>query len=157
VLVLDVSPPALGPIEAVTRLAAHMVATSLLSAQLPQVLITLGGRGTVAIVNQRTDLIELWTRRSPELADPKRGLTQAIGMARTLQDSPVQPVILLLSHAWLGADQDDLPEAPNLRALFVQYPGYDITPPLAERCERWESVPAGETEGLEWVLGRLLG
>lgn len=157
VLVLDTSPPVFGPIEAVTRLAAHIAASSLIAAQLPLVLVTLGGRGRVEVLSRRADLVSIWTERTLDLAEPRRGLALAQGMARTIRDGQLPPAILLLSHAWCAAEEHDLEAPPGLRALFVQYPRQDIKPPFADRCERWESVPSGTTDALEQVLGRLLG
>jgi hypothetical protein len=40
--------------------------------------------------------------------------------------------------------------------LFVQYPGQQVVPALASRCERWHSVAAGTRGGLAPLLGDLL-
>jgi hypothetical protein len=37
--------------------------------------------------------------------------------------------------------------------LFVQYPGHEVRPPIASRCERSESVPSGSMARLSEVLG----
>ncbi len=50
-----------------------------------------------------------------------------------------------------------LPDVPGLRGFFVQYTGRTVRPPMAEACERWESVTAEEVTGLEERLGRLVG
>ncbi|MBL8422200.1 MAG: hypothetical protein JNK06_01620, partial [Candidatus Accumulibacter phosphatis] len=125
--------------------------------QIPLVLVTLGGRGRVEILSRRADLVSIWTERSLDLAEPQRGFARAQGMARSLAGGSLPPVVLLLTHAWFAAEARDLEAPPNLRALFVQYPRQHVEPPLAALCERWESVAAGTTDGLDRVLGRLLG
>ncbi len=62
----------------------------------------------------------------------------------------------VLSHAWFGADEN-IPAAPNMHGLFVQYPNCDVRPAMAGACERWESVGAGETSNMLDILGRLAG
>jgi hypothetical protein len=74
VLVLDVSPPCFGPVEAVTRLAAHITAATLLRAGQPVVLVTTRGSGTVQPLARPADLVALWTQRSLDLARPARTL-----------------------------------------------------------------------------------
>ncbi len=157
VLVLDVSPPTFGPVEGATRLAAHVIASSLLEAGLPLVLVTAGGRGSVRTLERPSDLVDLWTSRSPEGADDAGALRLASAMRETLAGDELAPVVVLLSHAFFGADEDALPDVPGLRGFFVQYPGRTVRPTLAEACERWQSVAAGEVEGLEERLGRLVG
>ncbi len=156
VLVLDVSPPVFGPVEQTTRLAAHVVAASLLDAGLPVVLVTAGGQGGVQTLERPADLAVIWTERSAEGADEPGVLRLARAMRETLAGDALPPVVILLSHVFYGADEE-LPEVPSLRGLFVQYPGRTVCPPLAEACERWQSVAPGEFEGLEERLGRLVG
>lgn len=45
----------------------------------------------------------------------------------------------------------------NLRALFIQYPGQNIRPSWADRCERWESLGHDQVDRLGAVLARLIG
>ncbi len=157
VLVLDISPPTFGPVERATRLAAHVIASSLLEAGLPLVLVTAGGRGSVRTLERPSDLVDLWTLRSLEGADEAAAVRLARAMRETLAGDELAPVVVLLSHVFFGADEDVLPEVPGLRGFFVQHPGRAVRPPLAEACERWESVAAGEVVGLEERLGRLVG
>ncbi len=156
VLVLDVSPPVFGPVERTTRLAAHVVASSLLDAGLPVVLVTAGGRGSVRTLERPADLVEVWTERSLEGADEPGALRVARAMRETLAGDALSPVIVLLSHVFYGADEEP-PEVPGLRGFFVQYPGRTVRPTMAAACERWESVGPGEFEGLGDRLGRLVG
>jgi ATP-dependent Clp protease ATP-binding subunit ClpC len=156
VLLLDVSPPTFGPVETVTRLAAHAVASSLLEAGLPVVLITVGGEGSFHPLERREDLVEIWTRRSLEEAQEARALTAARAMAETLREGALEPIVLVLSHAFFGAEAAPSP-APGLRGLFVGYPGGAARPALAEACERWEVLVAGEVESLHDRLGGLVG
>ena len=157
VLVLDVSPPTFGPVERATRLAAHVIASTLLEAGLPAVLVTAGGRGSVRALERRSDLVDLWTLRSLEGADEAAAVRVARAMRETLAGDELAPIVVLLSHVFFGADEEVLRDVPGLRGFFVQYPGRAVRPPLAETCERWESVGAGELEGLEQRLGRLVG
>jgi ATP-dependent Clp protease ATP-binding subunit ClpC len=157
VLLLDVSPPCFGPVEAITRLAAHIAAATLIQAGQPVVLVTAGGNGTVEALTRRADLVAIWTRRSLDPAEPRVALATARAMARTLHDGGPDPALVLLTHAWFGADEERLPLPEGLRALFVQYPGQQVTPPLAPGCARWETLASGTTDGLEQVMGRLVG
>ncbi len=156
VVVLDVSPPTFGPIEATTRLAAHVIASSLLAAQVPVVLTLLGGEGSVHVVERREDLLEIWTRRSLEPADAAGGLRVARAMREALRDGPLEPVVVVLSQSFFGYDDEALPEVPQLRGLFVHYPGMRPTPALADSCQRWAGVDAKTSElssTLAWLLG----
>jgi ATP-dependent Clp protease ATP-binding subunit ClpC len=156
VLLLDVSPPTFGPVEAVTRLAAHAVASSLLEAGLPAVLITAGGEGSFHPLERREDLVEIWIRRSLEEAQEARALAAARAMAETLRDGALEPIVLVLSHAFFGAEAAHSPTS-GLRGLFVSFPGRAARPTLAEACERWEVLGAGEIERLHHRLGELVG
>jgi WD40 repeat protein len=157
VLVLDVSPPSYGPVEATTRLAAHVMGSSLLEAGLGVVLVTVGGPGEVRILEREADLVDVWTLRSLEPASAVRGLRRAAGMREAVKDGQGEPVIVVLSHAYFGLEEDLPAELPGLRGLFVQYPGQRVRPALSALCERWETVGPGETGGLSAALGRLLG
>jgi len=156
VLVLDVSPPSYGPVEATTRLAAHVLASSLLQAGLPVVLVTAGGRGEVYSLDRLADLVEIWTRRSLEPAAAGQSLRAARALRETLREGPLEPAVVVLAHAYFGAE-DQAPALSCLRGLFVQYPGQQVRPPLAAACERWESVAAGETATLAGRLARVAG
>lgn len=155
VLVLDVSPPTFGPVEAITRLAAHILAASSLEAGQPLFLITAGGEGTAHAVERADDLVEIWTARSHEPARERACLHAARAVRHALHGSVLEPVIVLLTHPYFGAEAR-LPTMPTLRALFVQYPRQRVTPALASACECWESVAAGDTAALPSRLGRLL-
>ncbi len=156
VLVLDVSPPVFGPVEQTTRLAAHVVASSLLDAGLPVVLVTAGGSGSVRTLEGPADLVEIWTERSLEGADEAGILRLARAMRETLAGDALSPIVVLLSHVFFGAD-GEMPEVSGLRGLFVQYPGRAVRPTLAAACERWDRIGSGEVEGLAERLGRLVG
>ncbi|HLX08126.1 MAG TPA: WD40 repeat domain-containing protein [Thermoanaerobaculia bacterium] len=156
VLLLDVSPPSYGPVEAMTRLAAHVLASSLLQAGLPVVLVTAGGHGEVHSLDRLADLVEIWTRRSLEPAAAGQSLRAARALRETLREGPLEPAVVLLAHAYFGAE-DQVPAQPCLRGLFVQYPGQHVRPPLAGACERWESIAAGDTAMLADRLARVAG
>ena len=72
VLLLDVSPASFGPVEAITRLAAYVLASTLRQARLPAWLVTAGGAGTASLLEQPADLVEIWSRRTLEPARPAR-------------------------------------------------------------------------------------
>jgi hypothetical protein len=62
----------------------------------------------------------------------------------------------LLSHAWYGAN-DLLPVVQDLRALFVQYPGQGVAPPLARHCAKWASVAHDAGVEIKRALCGLVG
>jgi WD40 repeat protein len=160
VLLLDVSPASFGPVEATTRLAAYVLASTLLQARLPVWLVTAGGGGTAALLEQPADLVEIWTRRTLEPARPGRALAAARALrANLVGQSAFEPVIVLLAHAHFGAEE----EAPmpsglvqGLRGLFVHHAGQGGRPAWAAQCERWSAVSAGTESALLTVLGELL-
>jgi WD40 repeat protein len=156
VLLLDVSPPTYGPVEALTRPAAPILAASLVAAGQPVVLVTAGGRGTTRPLEQRRDLVDLWTARSSAPAEAAGALRAAWACRAQLGVGPDEPLIVALTHAYFGAEEVGLPRVPGLRGLFVQYPGQQVRPALAAQCERWESVPAGSIGSLVPALTRLL-
>jgi hypothetical protein len=158
VLLLDTSPPTFGPVEAITRLAAFIVARTLRDAGVPVVLITPGEQGEQVLPLEHTaDLIEIWTHRTLQPLDAARALRLASAVRANLHDgSGPEPVILLLTQAWCGAEVA-VPVIENLRGLFVQYPGQQVRPALAAQCARWQSVAAGQSEGLANILGYVLG
>jgi ATP-dependent Clp protease ATP-binding subunit ClpC len=156
VVVLDVSPPTFGPVEATTRLAAHVLAAALRAGGLPAVLVTAGGAGAVRPLAEAADLLEVWAWRSLEPADAGRALRLARALCGQLAGGPLRPAIVVLSHPHFGAEGGPWPAVPGLRGLFVQYPGRRDRPALAAACERWEEVPAGRTAALGDVLARLL-
>ncbi len=135
-----------------------MVARTLLDAGVPVVLVTPGDTGELVLeLTRPTDLVEVWTQRTLTQADPVRLLRLASAVRANLRaDSGLEPVTLLLTQPWFGADED-VPPITGLRGLFVQYPRYDVRPALAAHCERWHSLPARQTAGLASILGQLLG
>jgi ATP-dependent Clp protease ATP-binding subunit ClpC len=157
VIVLDISPPCFGPIEALTRPAAHALATTLRQHQIPVVLLAAGGQATVHLLDQPADLLQLFTRRTRQPVHTADTLAQAQALCRTLQGHDRTPLILLLTHPWWGVDAPHLPAPPHLRALFVQYPGKPVHPVWAERCERWETIGPEQGDRLAVVMGRLIG
>jgi hypothetical protein len=160
VLLLDVSPGSFGPVEATTRLAAYALASTLVQARLPVWLVTAGGAGTAAFLEQPADLVEIWARRTLEPARPAR----ALGAARSLRNNLVgrgafEPVIVLLAQAYFGADEEEaMPTGlvPGLRGLFVKHTGQGGRPAWAGRCERWAVESVGKESGVVTVLRELL-
>jgi hypothetical protein len=160
VLLLDVSPGSFGPIESTTRLAAYVLAATLMQAKLPVWLVTAGGKGTAAQLEQPSDLVEIWTRRTLESPRPARALATARALLATLVgQSAFEPVILLIAQAYFGAEeQNHLPTGvvPGLRALFVNHAGQSSRPPWSAHCERFRVVVAGKEPSAVPALGELL-
>ncbi len=109
------------------------------------------------MLERSADLVEVWTQRSLEGAHVARSLKLARGLRDQMRDGlGAEPIVVLLTHVWYGADEDP-PPVPELRGLFVQYPGQAVRPALAAQCQRWESVTPGHMSGLGDLLGRLVG
>ncbi len=157
VLVLDVSPPCFGPVEGLTRPAAHALASTLRRLGLPVVLVAAEGEGTIHLLDDPADLLKLLTLRTLKAVDASRVMTTAERLSGHLRGGVMEPVVVLLTHPWWGAEAPDLGTASHLRALFVQYPGREVRPRWADRCERWESLGPGQHANLPQVLGRLIG
>jgi WD40 repeat protein len=160
VLLLDVSPASFGPVESTTRLAAYVLASTLIQARMPLWLVTAGGAGTAAILEQPADLVEIWTRRTLEPARPQRALAAARALrAALVGPDAFEPVIVLLAHTNFGADEEaPMPAGlvPGLRGLFVHHVGHGGRPAWSPHCERWSAVNAGKESGLVTVLGELM-
>lgn len=155
-LVLDVSPPCFGAIEAMLRPAAQLLAASRLHAGQTVLLIAAGGVGQVRPLTQPADLLDVWTLRSLQPAAAAAVLHLAATLRGSWRETVLEPVIVVLSQPWFGSGEA-LPTLPGLRGLFVQYPGTTVQPTLAVRCERWESVDTGDPARLPELLTRLLG
>ncbi len=158
VLLLDVTPPAFGPVEATTRIAAYAVAKSLRQANIPVVLITTGEKQDRMLQLDNTEnLVEIWTERTLAPANEVRTLKLANAVRTNLKDeSGQEPMILLLTQPWFGAEKN-MPRVQGLRGLFIQYPNMDVKPSIAHLCEKWETLAAGQTAELGQVLGYLMG
>ena len=159
VLLLDVSPPVQSTVEQITRPAAFAVMQSLQKSGVPIYLVTTGeGEELVMPLRNIQEGIEIWTKRTWQIANVTKSLETAEQVRNNLWDgNGVEPITLLLTHPWLGAETDVIPRMRGLRGLFVQYPGQNVEPALAKYCDRWESLKSGETENLEAVLGYLFG
>ncbi|MCP4250246.1 MAG: WD40 repeat domain-containing protein, partial [bacterium] len=157
VILLDVSPPVFGPVEATTRLAAHTAARAVLEAGLTAMLVTPTDTGPPMVALERpSDLAEIWTRRSFNPADEPRLLALAQALRAALPHEPgIPPLVLLLTHTWFGAEAD-LPALPHLRGLFVQHPGHPTPPVLAGRCERHLCLRPGDLTNLAQQLAEVL-
>ena len=156
VLVLDVSPPVFGPVEAMTRPAAHAVATTLRAAGVAVALVTAGGAGTARLADTATAALAALTERSLDLADAVAAMARAETLRRSLRGRGAEPVVLLLSHPWFGAEEPEAMTPPGLRGLFIQYPGRRVRPAWADRCLRHETLPPAAWAQLPAALGRLI-
>jgi ATP-dependent Clp protease ATP-binding subunit ClpC len=151
VLILDVSPPCFGPVEAVTRACAHAWAQALLQAGLAVGLVTVGGSGWVGALSSEADLAEVWTRRSLEAGRAERALRQAEALGRALGAE----VVGLLSGPWLGFG-DSVGGVRGLRGLFVGPAGWSGRPLLAALCSSWLAGPADRLPPTQRILELLL-
>lgn len=158
VLLLDITPPVFGSIEAITRIAAFAVANFLREAEIPVVLITTGDKQEqIMPLDNPQDLVEIWTQRTISPANEVRSLKLANAIRTNLKDeSGLEPIILLLTHPWFGADYKISP-IPGLRGLFVQYPSFQVQPTIANLCERYSYIDAKQTADLGPILGYLMG
>ncbi|OUL34959.1 hypothetical protein BV372_12695 [Nostoc sp. T09] len=157
VLLLDVSPPVFGPIEAITRIAAFAVANFLRQADIPVVLISTGEeQEQILQLENPQDLVEIWTYHAMSPANELRSLKLANAIRTNLLDeSGLEPIILLLTHPWFGAEVQ-LSRVPGLRGLFVQYPNMQVKPAIANLCERYSYIDAEQTADLGQILGYLM-
>jgi ATP-dependent Clp protease ATP-binding subunit ClpC len=158
VILLDVSPPTFGPVESVTRLAAHIVTSTLQATGVPAVLLTPDDPiDAIVTIERRADLVELWTRRTLSPANPARLLKVANAIRLTLQDERgLEPVVLLLSHCWFGAEDKLAEKRSYLRGLFVHHPNSAAAPVAASWCAQHRCISPGETASLSRILGELL-
>ncbi|MEH2368499.1 hypothetical protein [Nostoc sp.] len=158
VLLLDVTPPVFGPIEAITRIAAFAMANFLRQADIPIVLITTGEeQEQILQLDNPQDLVEIWTYRAMSPANEVRSLKLANAIRTNLLDeSGLEPIILLLTHPWFGAESK-LSRVQGLRGLFVQYPNMQVKPAIADLCERYSYIDSEQTADLGQILGYLMG
>lgn len=85
----------------------------------------------------------------------KKMLAEFLAASLSERDHP-EPIILLLSHPFFGAEEEEVPKVKNLRGLFVQYPGETVTPVMSVVCEKWRSVAPHQANDLPHILGVLL-
>ncbi len=186
VMIVDVSPACIGPLARSVRIAAHLVAHSLLDAGVASFAIAAGGANQVRALQHPRDLFEILAAASAAPVDVDATLAQAqalcAGLANTSASGNAsgdtsgdnRPIALLLSHSLFGADCD--PQARTragdaaLRALFVDFPApreaspaQPLTPPWPptrppwhRHCARWERIPARRPEAIGPALARLL-
>jgi ATP-dependent Clp protease ATP-binding subunit ClpC len=159
ILILDVSPTTAGEIEDMLRLAAFALTRALYQAQVPVVLITPGDRqdGVISLEHP-SDWVEIWTQQSPAPVNEVRLLRLAKAVQANLRSTSNQePIILLLSQPWFGAEAK-IASLSGLRGLFVQYPDYEEEEPfLVSACDRWATLFPHEGADLGRALGYVLG
>jgi ATP-dependent Clp protease ATP-binding subunit ClpC len=156
VLLLDVSPPNFGPVERLTRTAAHVVAATLIEAGVPARFVAAGGNWDPRPLENASDLLLIWTKRSFEQVNAPQALSHAHKIARCLKADPLEPIVIVFSHTFFCAD-DAPPALPELRAVFGAYPGCEgVSPPLAAHCKRHVVLKqSGLNNHLETVLSEL--
>ena len=153
VILLDTSPACWGVVEALTRPAAHELVHSLLRHHRNAILLTADQK--VHHLNQASERLQLLQHRSGHTMDIPATLAKAQALRKELMNGGLEPVILLLTHCWFGADLQHLTRQPCLRALFVQYPGAEKMPPFGVQCERWEALTPQQWADVATSLGRL--
>jgi hypothetical protein len=151
---LDVSPAAYGPVEALTRRAAHLAASLALAAGQRVALVLSGGPEAVRELRGPADLAELLAARSGEPARAGRSLRLARALLGALGASAAA---LVLGPWWYG-DGEPMPAMQGLRGLFVRPPGAapGRAPTMAAACARWAALDAGADPDLGAVLAELL-
>jgi hypothetical protein len=160
VILLDVSPPTFGPIEKITRLAAFTIAQSIHRAGQRVILLTNSdgikeGQWLLEL-HHPADLVETWLQRTLKIIPAARSLELARVLRASLQENEgLEPIILVLSHSWFGAD-DDIPQIKGLRGLFVQHPHYPVVPVLAGKCEKWKNIETTHFNDLADTLSLLI-
>jgi hypothetical protein len=153
VVVLDVSAATFGAVESVTRPLAHVALNRAYEAGVPASLVLVGAGARVVPIQRRRDLVEIWTNRGEPLANAIRGLHTAQRARETMAAGNEECIILVLSHAWFGADEP-LPTIPGLRGFFIQYPGAKVNPKLL--CEVWKTVDSQRPVSMWAKLTELL-
>jgi WD40 repeat protein len=160
VILLDVSPPSFGPIEKITRLAAFTIAQSIRRAGQRVILLTNSdgikeGQWLLEL-NHPADLLETWLQRTLKPIPAGRSLHLARVLRAGLQENEgLEPIILVLSHPWFGAEED-IPQIKGLRGLFVQYPHYPVVPVLSGKCEKWRTIETTQPNELTSLLTQLM-
>ena len=159
VLLLDVSPPVQSTVERITRPAAFAVMQSLQQSGVPIYLVTTGENEEIVLpLRHVREGLEIWTKRTWQIANVTKSLEMAEGVRQGLWDGTgPEPITLLLTQPWFGAETDVIPRMRGLRGLFVQYPGQNVEPALAQYCDRWDSLKSGETTNLGAALAYLFG
>jgi ATP-dependent Clp protease ATP-binding subunit ClpC len=143
VVVLDVSPPAYGPVEALTRPAAVRAVRAALRGGQPAAVVLSGGAGAVREVRTEADLAAVLAARSARPARAGVSLRLARALCRPLGTDGSDPVVLLLVPVWYGWDAPPGAGPGLLRGLFVRPPGARPAPPWAAGCDRWVCLAAG--------------
>jgi WD40 repeat protein len=124
-IVLDTTPPTYGPCEAVLRLLAHLITTTLWAGGRQPTVITTTDPLHVRTLTHPADLVRLWSSRT--LAPPIPALAAAV---KTAADATVHPV-LLLTTAHTAAELIALRHAvPTPRTQFATTHSPGTAPPL---------------------------
>jgi WD40 repeat protein len=113
-IVLDTTPPTFGPVEAVLRLAAHVMAAVLLAAGVEAALVVLDAPGRAEILRRPGDLMRVWATRTlqPPALAPALATAAAVGY----------PVVAVLTTHHLARGYPLIP-GPPLRVLTTHAPG----------------------------------
>jgi len=117
-VVLDVSPAVFGPVEVVLRLVAHLLTVMVWQAGGEVSLVTTARPRVVVPLEQRRDLVSVWTMRSLDAPD----LHAAVATATQLD----QPMAVLTHHA-TAVDQGLRPR-PGLAVVTTYTPVGPVPP-----------------------------
>jgi WD40 repeat protein len=112
-IILDTTPPTLGPAGQALRLAAHLITTTLWEHDRYPSLITLTHPGAATDLRTSADLVSVWA--SATLEDPVPALAVALGTAAAIG----QPVVFCTHHHTAPADY--VP-GPSTRLLTTHQP-----------------------------------
>ncbi len=157
VLVLDVSAPCLGPIAGILRPAAFCLSRALLAAGEPGYLLAAGGDNSARPLQHVLDMFEILTAQTLAPVDPERTLRQAQGLRETLAGTgALEPVIVLMSHVYFGAEHRELAAPAHLRAVFAQYPRHPHRPAWHDRCERWQALAPDNPDAIPEAVARIM-
>jgi ATP-dependent Clp protease ATP-binding subunit ClpC len=158
VLVLDCSPCCFGHTETLVRSAAFALGRFLLEAGQRPYLVVATATAAVHQLGERQDLVTILTVRSAAAGKAAPALQTAAALREKLRaEHPQEPVILLLTHPWFGAEEA-APQlmVPRLRGLFVRYPKHETVPVLGPRCERYIALSPHDSHRLGQALAELL-
>ena len=118
-IVLDTTPPTIGPAGHALRLAAHLITTTLWDLDRRPHLITLTAPGTLTELRVTSDLVDIWA--SSTLSDPGPALTAALATAAEV----AQPVLLCTHH---HTARGSYTPAPATRLLTAHHPPEQAPP-----------------------------
>ncbi|MGV4985987.1 WD40 repeat domain-containing protein [Streptomyces sp. NRAIS4] len=129
VLLLDDTPATHGKVGSVLRLAAHLMAATVLRLGRPCALVPLGEPWRSRILQGPEDLVHVWAAGPLTAGDAPTAFREAeVVAARLTADMSGPPRMVLLSHPYLRPAP-----RPGLRELRVHYPHIPLREPARHR------------------------